>query len=535
MNKFNLTEEPWIPCRMPNGTLQELSLTKTLVNAHEISEVVDDSPLVVISLYRFLLAILHRNFGPKNFEEWKTLWSNGCWDAATISNYFAEWHHRFNLFDETRPFYQYNSVLKAKGLEADVVPIEILMQEKAGGNNATLFDHSFETKVTSYPTSVVTRYLIARQGFSIGFGKSHPFYFSDSTTIRGLTLLNVGNSLFETLALNLVPYSGDKPIPVQEEGGRSLDMPFWERSSLDEAGEEDHAGTLPLGYLDYLTWQSRRIRLFPERDGTAVSKCQIQQNFKLIGDNLFDPFKVYTSDEKTGWRAQGISPERAVWRDSHTLLRKSDSSTKQAAVLSIPSKLMLARDEGQIEAQRRYSLAVFGIATEVGKAANIVLWTHERLPLPLVYLSEDDLLASLQKCLEFTEEIGKALRAGVRVLIHTLAERADDKRKNKTEAFPAQESYWSQMELRFHMLLERLPSETEAEMRAWFADTLQTATKAFRDTLKGLSGTAAETKAVVNAENEFWRSIYGSIKRNPNSWQAYLPKQFAAKGDGMMN
>jgi hypothetical protein len=47
---------------------------------------------------------------------------------------------------------------------------------------------------------------------------------------------------------------------------------------------------LPYGYLDYLTWQSRQIKLFPEENSVRV--CQIQQNFKLNDESLFDPFNV---------------------------------------------------------------------------------------------------------------------------------------------------------------------------------------------------------------------------------------------------
>jgi CRISPR system Cascade subunit CasA len=268
MNKFNLTEEPWIPCLMPDGTLKEFSLLETLAKAHEIREISDDSPLVVVSMHRLLLAILHRNFGPKTFEEWKTLWRKGFWDAEKLKTYFESDNckNRFNLFDEERPFYQYPKVTKKGDADSDKLPIETLMQEKATGANATLFDHSFKAKQTACSPAQAARYLVARHNFSLAGGVSYPFNLSNGVLVKGFSVLAIGKNLFETLALNLIVYHRDKPIPIQDDDGISLDKPFWEGETLPEAKERDKDGTVPLGYLDYLTWQSRRIKLLPEPD-----------------------------------------------------------------------------------------------------------------------------------------------------------------------------------------------------------------------------------------------------------------------------
>ena len=79
--------------------------------------------------------------------------------------------------------------------------------------------------------------------------------------ISGFSVLANGENLFETLALNLVIYdsANNKPIVSVSDG---KDIPFWEREqSLTQSSIEEKDGTFPLGYLDYLTWQSRRIKL----------------------------------------------------------------------------------------------------------------------------------------------------------------------------------------------------------------------------------------------------------------------------------
>jgi CRISPR system Cascade subunit CasA len=499
VNKFNLTKEPWIPCLMLDGAIEELSLLDTLAKAHDIKEIADDSPLVVVSLHRLLLAILHRNFGPKNFEEWKNIWRKGFWDKETLESYFDEWGHRFNLFDDERPFYQYPQVLKSSGKEADVVPVEILMQEKSGGNNATLFDHSFEENPKTYAAGFATKYLIARQMFSIGFGKSYPFYFSDSTLIRGFTFLVYGKNLFETLALNLIVYNRkDKPIPSQDEDGVCLDEPFWERKQHLQASESDNTGTSLLGYLDYLTWQSRRIKLFPDKNYRTVTLCQIQQNFKLSAENIFDPFKTYKFKDKDGWTPKVLVPEKSLWRDSHTILRKDDNATHQAELFKHLAKVWKSVDDGEISGQKNYSLTVFGLATEIGKAANVLMWAQERLPLPLIYLDDNELVSLLETATNFAEEIGNdVLKRSVVELAKLL----------KTDAanFPAMSVYWASLELEFQDLLSGLPKDNDAAMKKWFGVVLSTANDTFRQTANSLSGAAKEQKAIVEAEGTFHR------------------------------
>ena len=94
MPEFNLVDQPWIPClQRDGGKPQELSLRDTLIGAHEIRELFDNSPLVTVSLHRLLLAILHRNFGPASFGEWKELWQ--CFavcDRGAIAGLVQRWH-----------------------------------------------------------------------------------------------------------------------------------------------------------------------------------------------------------------------------------------------------------------------------------------------------------------------------------------------------------------------------------------------------------------------------------------------------------
>lgn len=284
---------------MSTGSACELSLADALVRAHEIREIFDESPLVTVALHRLLLAILHRNFGPPGRKAWFDLWKRGRWDAKKLSEYFSRWHERFEVFHPERPFYQ---VPEMDGVSRQ--PAAILFQEMAAGNNTTLFDHSFEAEQPALPAARAARGLVARQAYSVGFGKSSPFYFSDSPLLRGFTVLVSGENLFQTLALNLVRY--DEEHPIARSHGRQ-DLPAWEQ---DRPAAPRKEGSRPAGYLDYLTWQSRRIHLYPEEDGAFVRFCQLQQNLKLSEDAPRDPFKCYRKEEKRGWVSRCAKKER---------------------------------------------------------------------------------------------------------------------------------------------------------------------------------------------------------------------------------
>ena len=105
---FNLIDEPWIPCLTFDGERVEFGLRDSLVQAHELRELHGDTPLETAALYRLLLAVLHRVFGPEKRSRWKSLWARERFDKSTLENYLhrPEIYRRFDLFDPEKPFYQ---------------------------------------------------------------------------------------------------------------------------------------------------------------------------------------------------------------------------------------------------------------------------------------------------------------------------------------------------------------------------------------------------------------------------------------------
>lgn len=520
MPSFNLVTERWIPCIMEDGRSDELGLQDVLVRAHEIREIFDSSPLVTISLHRLLLAILHRNFGPANLPEWKTLWNRGRWDEAKLSNYFNKWHHRFDLFDEKRPFYQ---TPELEGAEKH--PVLRLAMEVSSGNNATLFDHSNDRQPDAVTPAMAARYVIATQAFAIGFGKSQPFYFSDSPLIRGMTVLALGNTLFETLALNLIIYNEQRPFPCTGE-----DVPIWER---DELPQPDKNCSLILGYLDYLTWQSRSIHLFPEGSPTSVRYCQIQQNLKLPKQQYPDPFKCFEKSKERGYVPLNISQDKALWRDSQVLFQTANQTYERPEVFNFLARIEMERHEKGIVAQAAYRLAIAGLATKASKAANVILWRHERLPLPLKYLEDENLVRRLKQALDLAERVGWLFEGGffdkkeqhprpLQILASALLPldrtgKPDRKEvSNLVKHLSPGRPYWAQLGISFDQLLTELAGdrvEADGEVTYgvktlpwWTEEVEKAAWKAFQDTTRSLDRSARMLKAVTQAERTFgWR------------------------------
>ena len=109
------------------------------------------------------------------------------------------------------------------------------------------------------------RLLVTHQLYALQGGNNKPFYLSNGPMGGKISVIVLGENVRETLAANLVRYDGDDPMPFDN------DAPAWEQ---DAPATPDRNGTTPRGYLDYLTWQSRAIKLHPNDDGT-VSQMRV--------------------------------------------------------------------------------------------------------------------------------------------------------------------------------------------------------------------------------------------------------------------
>jgi CRISPR system Cascade subunit CasA len=509
MFAFNLIDEKWIPCVMANGDARELNLRDVLTEAHEVHEIFTTSPLVTSSLHRLLLAILHRCFPTHSLAEWKTLWLRQYFDAAVLNSYFAKWYERFDLLHTAKPFYQRsNLALNRK------TPLKRLGWEFAAGNNATLFDHSWDENRPAILPATAACWIVATQSFAASAGKSETIHTKDSPWSRGAAILMQGDNLFETLALNLLNLL--KPdFPSSAE-----DIPVWE---ANDDWQPAHA-QIPNGILEYLTWQSRSVRLLPDESG-ELRECFFAQGRAITEDFKNEPMYAYKRDNKQGLLVWQFNEGRVMWRDSHALFNLSDDAPFQ-----IPQAFhhlaRLVRD-GVLERQQLYRLQVLGQCLESGQPT-IRFWRHERLPLRVAYLNEKPLLEKLREAITLTEETAKALQQSICSLARALIEYVSERRAKTEDIQPLTDSlntdsfYWSQLEAPFKQLLTDLPNdlteddEEEIEygrkqMPAWAHTLHEVANEAFSIATRSLDGTSRSLKAVAVAERSFHVKLRGVL------------------------
>ena len=485
---FNLVDEPWIPClRDAHTPPVALSLREVFAQAPTLWQIADPSPVVTISLYRLLLAILHRSLrGPRDAQEWARISAAGRWDMAAIDAYLTTWRPRFDLFDAAHPFYQ------TPGLptnHADAATV--LTNERASGRNAALlFDHTTSERATLTPAAAA-RALLAQHNFAVGGlirydSASEPIankYVKMAPLLKAAICLAQGASLFETLLLNLVRYSpaDDQPFPFHGD-----DQAAWERDAPTAPGER-----IPDGYVDLLTWQSRRILLIPgvtASGGTLVERVVLMKGYQLSASFerwTAETMLTYRKNTEAGvnkggdpWYALSLQSDRVVWRDSHTLLQTAPEVGVRPKTLSWLSSLMV---QGYLDERRVLPLDVYGMIPD---QADIEDWRHESLPLPLAVLNDNALVEGIGEAVALAESLGRLLTpyavsltatAGngkstivsspvavlaEELLVGTSGRSADAKARERLVAsFGAPIRYWARLDTPFRAFITALPHD----------------------------------------------------------------------------
>lgn len=518
MPEFNLIDEPWIPCIEPNGHRVEYGIRDTLLKAHELREICDDSPLVTVAIHRLLLAILYRTHkGPTDFAFWKDLYEAGAFTQTKVTDYLEKWEDRFDLASDTYPFFQ------MAGLETKrAASVARLATESASGNNATLFDHSDDDATTDWLLAKVATQLIACQSFALGFGRSGDAtingkaetlpYSADAIALRGMTVWLQGRSLFDTLMVNLVP-ADDTSLPPWE-----LDDPHKYRDRL--VGKTRKAIT-SLGVVDLFTWQSRLVRLLP-RDGTCYRIFFTQG--RSADKSARDPMKVYRASKEEGISALSLSSGKAAWRDAHSTfaIPPAGSGERRPECLNLVAR---ARSSGAIDSGKQFVVHIAGLASAPKKAGKFLLWRHERMPVPAGLLADATLIERLGALLQDARGAASALNSRARrvakLYLAPDAESPDGRQPDEDEVAKVNESinprpaYWARLEKHFYDLLQDLPNDRDPAEDDWKPDDRQTATNAWRmhvkqeaqraleESIRSLGSTARAIQAVARVRTDF--------------------------------
>ena len=496
---FNLIDEPWIPCIRNDGRKAELGLREVLLEAHQLRGLYGESPLIVASLYRLLSAMMYSIYGSPSTRSWKNLWQ--------VEEYLAKWHERFYLFHPERPFYQWvDERVKPKS-------IDNILHENSSGNNSTLFDHSNKNVQKIFTPSQSVRILLSAQTFGIA-GPCNPklkLYFSNSPWTSGATFLLEGNSLFETVVLNWFQ-------PPQEMQNKS--QAFWESKNPYAVERE-----VPQGYLDYLTWPSRKILLLPlqSKEGSILVKQVTESPGLTLNKSILDPMKHYQVTTQGGYSSTKFGEAKALWRDSASLLELSQQDEVKAP--QVFHWIANLTDDDYLPKDKKYTLLALGMAAgrldmEIkASAGKVHFYRSEAFSFSGEYLQKAELVHTIQKRIEVANDVRKKLYGALaRMATLILSPTADDEeglqpdkkaKQNLMDHWSAERQYWAVLEPPFFQLVRDLPEKGEEAITQWDIALQESARGAFDHAARMAGNDARALRASVRARDQ----LAGGLKK----------------------
>lgn len=505
MISFSLADETWLTCIL-DGLLVDLSLRDALARAHEIDELWGESSLVIAAQYRLLLAILHRVFGPADADAWAEIWRAGRFDSGAVDAYLQQWRDRFDLFHPEFPFYQTTHV------PVNERAVNKLIPHVAAGGNPTVADHNTDDRPLHLSPAEAARHLVAVQAFALGGGHSglgRGRNFTDGPCARGVIFLVRGSTLFQTLCLNLLRYPDDAVFATF-----AGDVPVWEREApfARDPLTERPARHLPDGYLDLLTWPSRRVLLEPAQAGSHVliRRMRLTQGL-ILADGILDPMKSYQDRSDATSKPLRFSDQHVLWRHSAALLALDSERRAEMPVCRWLSELAGA---GYIDAGLPLRLQALGMANYQGKISSFL---NEQMALSLAYLSDPESLTGLAVAVRQVDDARRQLWGSLwRLAALYVCPSSDEEggRQPDKESVKKimdrtqwEQRFWSNLNLPFSALLATLPYDREGAMGHWKAALRRTARRSFEAAADSL-GTGSHTyRARTRASQQLWAGL----------------------------
>jgi CRISPR system Cascade subunit CasA len=331
--------------------------------------------------------------------------------------------------------------------------------------------------------------------------------------------------------LNFHRYDPVQGIPFDTHG---VDTPAWERN--EETEPQDR---FPTGHLDYLTWQSRRLRLMTtcDSDGRKV----VSKVANLRGNGFPKGFTRHKNEtmmafakrekaleESDPWPPIVFREGRVLWRDSLAFFQSLNGKRTRPMTLSWLCELV---DAGYVPRTATLPLDIFGIRTSKAKP---LFWRQERVPLALSYLEDEALLSALTIALEIAEGAGRALRSASRKLAEGIVAPLHDESIGRPinrdqvsvieNGFGAGRHFWPRLDIPFRKLLVDLAQDRELmagggweygtrSLPRWAEVVRTMGSEAFREIIEGLDHLGRTSKAVAIAEIGLQRELRGITSR----------------------
>lgn len=419
MPVFDLVTEGWLRARLGDAQpLQPMGLQGVLHRAGDISEIVVDLPTQLPALLRqALLPVVVDALGvPADRRTWADRFHQRAFTEAELNKldaYLEDHRSRFDLFHPETPFAQVAGLHTAKG---ETKGSGLLVAAEATGNNVPLFSARTESNPPQLTPADAAMWLLHTQCWDTAAIKTgavgDPMVKGGKTTGNPTgplgqlgVVVPVGRTLYETLLLN---------IPIGAEG--RLGAPQWRRT----IGPEWESRTAQ-GLLDLWTWQSRRIRLFPEPtpDGARVTRVIVAAGDRLAATPDWEPHTAWRVDKPAKKAAKSAkpvvqrplrhTPGRAIWRGMNALLAVEAEETAAFRTSELLDQIRGLEADDLIDDQYPLRAETFGVVYG-NQSAIVEDVLHDLTPLPVAALRVDaDVRFAVLDATEQAEQLAQAL------------------------------------------------------------------------------------------------------------------------------
>jgi len=480
---FNLLHKPWIPVVSQDFQLKEISLLELCESWESYKEIRGDNPPTTLAIYRFLLAILHRAYaGPRDEDHWEEIYED---DGQKAIDYLNDHADCFDLLHPKRPFMQDPTL--TQDVAAEIYQAHVLH----GDNTSTVFCHEHQWSGSSLSISEAVRLVLRLHWFDVGGRKTGSSISAGVIpTMDAANVLVRGKTLKETLMLNLMQYNPKQEIPCVVTGD---DLPSWEREPSSAVERS------PNGYIDYLTYQWRRVRLFFESDRAVnVAFHGGDRIPKTVDTSQWECGVAYHKTKK-GLFTVRLNLSRSLWRDSTAFLQSSDAGARPRIVDWV------AQLQDEELADKRLSLQVIGFSVDNAKPLG---WSSEDFSAPMIYLKEKPLWEALVIAVKAAEDHQNVFRSFKSSPYHALAEVLKYGDAGAlAKALDGESRYWAALDRSFPELLFKLPDDHETgadgitvygnkQLPEWTETIQKAATDAFTESIASIRNYEARAAAL---------------------------------------
>ena len=487
---YNLLDEEWIPVLLTDGGVEKVGILGAFERANDIEDLACELPTQKIAIQRVLLAICYRAVSLEDEEDWKNLWHAGL-PTDQIRAYLEKWRDRFYLFGGRHPFMQAPDLRTPKdavsGLEKIVADVP---------NGEQLFTTRHGRALSRITPAEAAVWVIHTQAYDPSGIRSGAVGDDEAKNGKGYPIGPAwcgqtgavwlrGGNLEETLMLNLVPADTGYlrgPSPQSDEAACT-----WESDAVETAVRRDYSrdgkpDPNGIGIPRLLTWHSRRMRLYGDRDG--VTGVVLAQGDKLEPQNMqrFEPMSLwrYSQPQSKKFKEHVYMPAkhepgRAFWRNLPSTLpvtEKIPGFDKQEQLkFQQSATLLFHADLDTSDLERfpvRIRLEAVGMTYGAQEAVTEDLY-HDQMTLAKVLLEEErkELAYLVKQQVLAVEEVAKAVGFLGANLSRAAGESGDGAGEGAQKR--AKESFFALIDDPFRSWLALLDgnSDVEGKEREW--------------------------------------------------------------------